>query len=361
MGRSPPLIGYALTFAAGFGLGFMYHHIASMAHSAVSSESDNVLGRLHSVEARLAALEAASHVVAASHAAAAASPHHRGSSADSYLPSSNISMAAQIPGYKGRRRAKQAAAAAAMAGRGTASGRQAAYTSLVSEDVAADGQQAEAKRTSGCPAGRKPYHVVLTAQDSPYQAWQTRIMYHHFLKLQKADPCTEMTGFTRLLSSPGGSRDAMSDEMPTVHAKMLQQGSACRATGENTCDMGFPVMNRPHAVTQFLAQLPASLTEEYVLIAETDHIFMKEPKNQATPSRPVCYPFGYMDASAKELRPVVSQWADDPSVVDPCGPSPILIHLPLLRRLTPEWLSLSFQLKRDPTADKIFEIGRAHV
>ena len=48
------------------------------------------------------------------------------------------------------------------------------------------------------------------------------------------------------------------------------------------------------------------------------------------------------------------RWVDDPDAVDPCGPSPVLIHLPLLRRLTPHWLKLSFQLKRDREADKVF-------
>ena len=31
----------------------------------------------------------------------------------------------------------------------------------------------------------------------------------------------------------------------------LDQGSGCRAGTENTCDMGFPVMNRPHGVTRY--------------------------------------------------------------------------------------------------------------
>ena len=52
--------------------------------------------------------------------------------------------------------------------------------------------------------------------------------------------------------------------------------------------------------------------------------------------------------------PRVRAGADNPEVVDPCGPSPVLIHLPQLRRLTPEWLQLSFELKRDPEADKQF-------
>ena len=91
-----------------------------------------------------------------------------------------------------------------------------------------------------------------------------------------------------------------------------------------------------------------------MLIAETDHLFLKEPKNRATPTKPMCYGFGYMLAKAPELRPVVAKWTEDPDLVDPCGPSPTIIHLPLLRKLTPEWLSLSFQLKRDPLADKTF-------
>ena len=52
-----------------------------------------------------------------------------------------------------------------------------------------------------CPAGRRPFHVILTAQASTYQEWQTKIMYYHFQKIQKASPCSEMTGFTRLLAS----------------------------------------------------------------------------------------------------------------------------------------------------------------
>ena len=59
-------------------------------------------------------------------------------------------------------------------------------------------------------------------------------------------------------------------------------------------------------------------------------------------------------AQAPSLRPIVARFVDDPDAVDPCGPSPLLIHLPQLRRLTPEWLKLSFDLKRDPQADKVF-------
>ena len=81
---------------------------------------------------------------------------------------------------------------------------------------------------------------------------------------------------------------------------------------------------------------------------------MKEPPNRATPTMPACFPFGYMNAKAPELKPVVGRFADDPESVDPCGPSPVLIHVDQLRKLTPEWLSLSFKLKRDEEANRIF-------
>ena len=304
------LVTYAAIFAAGFGLGIMYHHVADLAHSAVSFNPDeNVGGRLRSVEHRLALLEnwKAAHSHDTSPESAAARSYSEGagtaakSAAAAAIAASNAGAQAVQPQRRRRRRT-----------------------------------QAQAQ-PDGCPAGRKPYHVVLTAQDSPYQAWQTRIMYYHLKKLQMSNPCTEITGFTRLLSSPNGALDALADEIPTVTATALSGGQACRGLDENSCDMGFPVMNRPHAITQFLAKLPASLTEEYVLIAETDHVFMSEPPNRATPDKPACFPFGYMDAKAATLRPIVSRFVDDPNIVDPCGPSPVLIHLPLLRKLTPEW------------------------
>ena len=73
-----------------------------------------------------------------------------------------------------------------------------------------------------------------------------------------------------------------------------------------------------------------------------------------TPTMPTCSPFGYMNAKAAELRPIVQRFVDDPDTVDPCGPSPVIISVDLLRRLTPEWLRLSFELKRDAEANRIF-------
>ena len=114
-----------------------------------------------------------------------------------------------------------------------------------------------------CPPGRRPYHTILTAQAGLYQEsalaptqaaschtpgpagpaqllpiasrltvamracvptlqeWQTKIFYYHFRKLQKSNPCTEMTGFTRLLASAEGKGDGLMDLMPTVTVPQL--------------------------------------------------------------------------------------------------------------------------------------------
>ena len=72
-----------------------------------------------------------------------------------------------------------------------------------------------------CPKGRRPYHTILTAQASTYQEWQTKIMHYHFRKIQRDNPCTEMTGFTRLLVSNSAQPDGLMSSMPTLLVPQL--------------------------------------------------------------------------------------------------------------------------------------------
>ena len=67
-----------------------------------------------------------------------------------------------------------------------------------------------------CPKGRRPFHILLTAQASEYQEWQSKIMHYHYRKIVAANPCTEMTGFTRILASPNGKPDGLMSTMPTI-------------------------------------------------------------------------------------------------------------------------------------------------
>jgi hypothetical protein len=97
---------------------------------------------------------------------------------------------------------------------------------------------------TGCPAGRRPYHVLMTAASGKYQEWQSRIAYYHYLKQKAAHPCSEMGGFTRLVNLLDGKPDALVAEMPSVVVTQLRGGH-----GEGT-DYGFIVMNRPWGVMQ---------------------------------------------------------------------------------------------------------------
>ena len=82
---------------------------------------------------------------------------------------------------------------------------------------------------------------------------------------------------------------------------------------------------------------------------------MKPLRNLATEQTPVAFGFGYMHCSPGhqgviEKHSPGTSWRDVQNV----GPSPLLVHKPMLRRLTPPWYNISLTLKRDPSADKRF-------
>lgn len=68
---------------------------------------------------------------------------------------------------------------------------------------------------------KRLFHVAVTANDSPYNRWQTRIMYYWYKKF-KDDSRSEMGGFTRILHS--GKPDGFMDEIPTCVVDPLPEG-----------------------------------------------------------------------------------------------------------------------------------------
>ena len=120
------------------------------------------------------------------------------------------------------------------------------------------------------------------------------------------------------------------------------------------------------------------IPEEYILVIETDHMMMKPLENSATPELPIGFGFYYMLGTDPKLKPVVQQFLD-PSIspdtvwmrlararpcdwltdgllhqVDAVGPSPILIHKPLLRKLARPWWDMSQRMQHDNNALNIF-------
>merc|ERR1712224_663273 len=111
---------------------------------------------------------------------------------------------------------------------------------------------------------------------SAYMKWQARIMYYHFQKQKMQDPCTELGGFTRLVSHGKGEPDGLEDEIPSVFVTEYTPKELAKFKH-------FAVMNRPWAIIQMLdsPEMMARITEDYVMIAETDHVYMQSIPNFA--------------------------------------------------------------------------------
>jgi len=203
-----------------------------------------------------------------------------------------------------------------------------------------------------CPPGRRPFHTLLTAQGSIYNQWQARIMYHHWKKQRAVDGrCTEMSGFTRLCPSPDGKPDGVEAFIPTVFVAQL--------TPQVLAKYGhFGVLNRPHSVVEFFKDpaLRARVTEEWVMIAETDHVLTKPMPNLASDTEAAAHSFGYMHAGSHHQKVVdlvnkETSWKQ----LQPIGPSPLIIKMTDLEKVAPRWLEYSYALRADPMPAMIIQ------
>ncbi|KAI3972266.1 hypothetical protein MKW92_039787 [Papaver armeniacum] len=186
-----------------------------------------------------------------------------------------------------------------------------------------------------------PFHIALTATDSSYSQWQCRIMYYWYKKVKDL-PGSDMGGFTRVLHS--GKPDNLMDEIPTFVVDPLPAG----------LDRGYIVLNRPWAFVQWLEK--ANIPEEYILMAEPDHIFVKPLPNLASEKYPVAFPFFYIKPAENEknLRKFYPEEKGPVTDIDPIGNSPVIIKKNLLEKIAPTWMNVSLGMKDDPETDKAF-------
>ncbi|XP_042413136.1 hydroxyproline O-arabinosyltransferase 1-like isoform X1 [Zingiber officinale] len=189
---------------------------------------------------------------------------------------------------------------------------------------------------------RQLFHTAVTASDSAYNAWQCRVMYYWFKKAREARPDTEMGGFTRILHS--GRADNLVDEIPTFVADPLPNGM----------DQGYIVLNRPWAFVQWLQK--ATIQEEYIFMAEPDHIIVKPIPNLAKFGSAAAFPFFYIEP--KKYEPVLRNFYPEDkgpiTNIDPIGNSPVIVDKASLRKIAPTWMNISLEMKKNPEADKAF-------
>eukprot|EP01018_Ginkgo_biloba_P022619 Gb_35113 [translate_table: standard] len=187
----------------------------------------------------------------------------------------------------------------------------------------------------------KLFHTALTASDSVYNSWQCRIMYYWY-KQFKDKPGSEMGGFTRVLHS--GKPDKLMDEIPTFVADPLPAG----------LDKGYIVLNRPWAFVQWIKK--ENIEEEYILMAEPDHVIVKPIPNLATEDFPAAFPFFYIVPQEHEkiIRKFFPEEKGPITNIDPIGNSPVIIKKDSLEKIAPTWMNISLSMKNDPEADKAF-------
>jgi len=166
-------------------------------------------------------------------------------------------------------------------------------------------------------------------------------MYHWFKEARRAPGGGEMGGFTRILHS--GKPDEFVDEIPTFVADPLAEG-----------DQGYIVLNRPWAFVQWIQK--AYIKEEYILMAEPDHIIVKPIPNLSRDGRAAAFPFFYIEPEKNEkvLRKFFPEDKGPITKIDPIGNSPVIIEKGSLARIAPTWMNISIAMKKDPDADKAF-------
>ena len=120
------------------------------------------------------------------------------------------------------------------------------------------------------------YHVIVTVSEGTYVEWHARVCYFWYKKIKAENPNGAMGGFTRLLHS--GVPDRWMDEIPTVVVDPLPREM-------DEIVNGYVVLNRPYGLMQWVRDYLDKIPEQYVLMSEPDHIFIRSPPLWATPER----------------------------------------------------------------------------
>ncbi|CAI7865147.1 unnamed protein product, partial [Closterium sp. NIES-53] len=127
----------------------------------------------------------------------------------------------------------------------------------------------------------RPFHAAMTCDSSGYSKWQSRVMYFYYKKWQREPGGEEMGGFTRVLHT--GKEDELMEEIPTFVVNPLPPQQ----------QTDYVVLNRPYAFVQWIQQ--ATFPEDYVWMAEPDHLILRPIPNLSVGDMPSAFPFHYIE------------------------------------------------------------------
>ncbi len=176
--------------------------------------------------------------------------------------------------------------------------------------------------------------------------WQDEICYYWYQRAKKAYPDSAMGGFTRLLHAK--QDDELSRRIPTVRVDPAALDTATLKEFH-----AYPPLARTLAFKMLMEMEDNGIEEDYIMMIENDHFFLKPVPNWATSTRPAAYPFHYMvfddkldlfKKYNKRSRPV------DPRKLYPTGSSPTIMHKRQLKEILQLWPQLTVELYRDEVA-----------
>ena len=207
------------------------------------------------------------------------------------------------------------------------------------------GSMAKPADVRGERGAHKKFHVLVTTNANIYQAWQVRVMHYWYERMRERcededpDGC-QMGGFTRILHDKA---DALVDEIPTCVVDRLDN------------EMGFVVLSRPNAFKQYFEKC-GDIEEDYVLMAEPDHLYLRPLANLMNGRTAAAFPFFYINPKGfpELIRRFAGEHLTDQEIedMDPIGSSPVFIHKEDLRRVAPIWHDVTLKIKQDREADK---------
>lgn len=146
-------------------------------------------------------------------------------------------------------------------------------------------------------------------------------MNHWWYKKQKAAfPDGPIGGYTSVLHC--NETDGIMHMVPTMQVTMLPDEYV----------RWYPVLNRAWAIVQWLSRM--RIQEQYILMTETDEIFVAPPPILGTPDRPSTYRFSYMDCCSDKYRPICEDPRFNPGRVPAEKIPPVSSSPPCMMRLS---------------------------
>jgi hydroxyproline O-arabinosyltransferase len=117
------------------------------------------------------------------------------------------------------------------------------------------------------------------------------------------------------------------------------------------------VLNRPYAFLQWTQQV--KIEEDFILMSEPDHIFLRPLQNLMHGNNPAAFPFFYIEPSRKDYVRITQKFVGsdktrkDCEQIAPIGNSPTFMRFDDLKTIAGPWVNTSIAIYQDQDSNKV--------